>query len=287
VNGENNSHMLRYYCTQGPVTDPGEYGKLFDELPDDIPSLCAIIQGFLLHYGWAGRYGVVFSEERFNKDAQLREVSKQLKRIFELTDAPLTRERPPDIRLLGCCRDFSTLLTAILRHKGVPARARCGFATYFLPDRYEDHWICQYWNDTEKRCVTVDAQLDALQRNALGIKFDTTDMPEGLFLPAGRGWEMCREGKADPETFGFGKWHGMWFIRGNLFRDLLSLNKIEPLAWDVWGLMAEYGPQEVPPEQMDLLDKIAEVTAGMSPDLMKVQAIYNANEKLHPPADWE
>jgi hypothetical protein len=281
------ANALHYYAAQGPITESGKYGALFRDLPDDIPSLCRIIQGLLLHFGWTERYGVQLNNDRFNRDANLRKVSKQLKRIIELDDKPLTEERSPANRLLGCCRDFSTLLTAILRYKGVPARARCGFATYFAPNHFEDHWVCQYWKSGEKRWVMVDTQLDRLQRELLGTRFDTTDMPEGLFLPAGQGWQICRTGKADPEAFGFGTWHGMWFVRGNLIRDLLSLNKIEPLAWDVWGLMPKYEPQDIPPEQFELLDKTAWVTHGLNPDLSTVQARYEEEESLHAPADWE
>jgi len=108
------------------------------------------------------------NESAIDKDANLRKVSKQLRRIIELDDSPLTEERVPASRLLGCCRDFSTLLTAMLRHKGVPARARCGFATYFAPNHYEDHWVCQYWKSGDDRWVIVDAQLDSLQRGVLG-----------------------------------------------------------------------------------------------------------------------
>ena len=89
-------------------------------------------------------------------------------------------------------------------------------------------------------------------------------MPEGLFLPAGQGWQMCRTGKADPETFGYGRRHGMWFIRRNLVHDLFALNKTEMLAWDSWGLMS-FQPQDIPPEQMDLLDKIALITHSFLP----------------------
>jgi len=281
------TESIRYYATQGLITEPGEHGALFDGLPDDVPSLCRIAQGLLLHYGWTERYGVKLTKARFDKDANLRKVSKQLRRIIELDDSPLTEERVPASRLLGCCRDFSTLLTAMLRHKGVPARARCGFATYFAPNHYEDHWVCQYWKSGDDRWVIVDAQLDSLQRGVLGTRFDTTDIPEGLFLPAGRGWQMCRAGEADPKTFGFGKWQGMWFVRGNLIRDLLSLNKIEPLAWDAWGLMPKYENQDIPFEQMPLLDSVASATQGASPDLLAVQSIYDEQEILHAPADWE
>jgi hypothetical protein len=182
-----NQQALNYYAAHSPSTNPGEYGYLFDDLPDDVPQLVKIVQGLILHYGWTEHYGVKFSPERFYQDVFFRMVSKQLRRIIELNDTPLTEERPPEKRLLGLCRDFSTLLAVILRHKGIPARARCGFATYFRPNHYEDHWICQYWKPGKNRWAMADVQLDPFQRNALGIT-ETTDMPEGLFLPAGQGW---------------------------------------------------------------------------------------------------
>ena len=72
--------------------------------------------------------------------------------------------RPLDRRLVGNCRRFSVLLVAMLRHQGVPARARCGFGAYFLPNHFEDHWVVEYWNQEGGRWVFVDAQLDELQR---------------------------------------------------------------------------------------------------------------------------
>jgi len=96
-------------------------------------------------------------------EVQLRSIAQKLKRISELDPRPLAEVRSPDKRLVGNCRDFSVMLTAILRHQGIPARARCGFARYFIPNHYEDHWVCEYWNAARKRWVLVDAQLDELQ----------------------------------------------------------------------------------------------------------------------------
>ena len=42
--------------------------------------------------------------------------------------------------------------------------------------------------------------------------------------------------------FGIFDWRGQWFAQNNLVRDFLSLNKIELLPWDSWGLMA--GPED-------------------------------------------
>ena len=96
-----------------------------------------------------------------------------LARITEFDSQPLTIARPLDRKFVGNCRDHSTLLCSILRQQGVPARARCGFGAYFMPNHYEDHWVCEYWNAAQQRWILVDAQLDQLQREALNIPFDT------------------------------------------------------------------------------------------------------------------
>lgn len=149
---------------------------------------------------WGESYGTTFSEERKREETNLRFLWKQLQKIQQLDPHPLSHSRPPQKRLIGNCRDYSTFLNAILRYQGVPARARCGFATYFQPDHYEDHWVCEYWHDQQERWVMVDAQLDPLQREKLGIAFDTFDLPQGQFLFGGEAWQLYREGKPIQES---------------------------------------------------------------------------------------
>ena len=55
---------LGYYARPGLMTDPGEHAGLSESLPTDIPALCQVVQGILLHIFWAERYGVARSEER-------------------------------------------------------------------------------------------------------------------------------------------------------------------------------------------------------------------------------
>jgi hypothetical protein len=275
---------LRYYARSGPTTDPGGHADLFDGLPTEIPALCQAVQGLLLHIFWAERYGVELSEER-KQEVDIRRVSHKLTRIRELDDRPLTVERSLERKLVGNCRDFSVLLCAMLRHQGVPARARCGFGAYFTPGKYEDHWVCEYWNEDEERWVMVDAQLDALQRQVLGIPFDPCDVPRDQFLVGGKAWHMCRAGEADPDHFGIFDLHGMWFVRGNLVRDLLALNKVEILPWDGWGLIAKRD-EELTPDDMVLLDRIAELTMTDAPPFREARAIYEKDERVHLPPDY-
>ena len=92
--------------------------------------------------------------------------------------------------------------------QGVAARARCGFGAYFEKGKFIDHWVTEYWNESQQRWVLVDAQLDQRQRELFGIAFDPLDVPRDQFLVAGDAWQLCRGGKADPGAFGILDMHG-------------------------------------------------------------------------------
>lgn len=131
------------YRRQTRVSDPGRRCALYASLPRGVAELVGVVQGLLLHVFWAERCGVAPTEEQ-KQHVQSRLVERILDVIATSDPAPLTVARPLDKRFFGNCRDFSVLLTSMLRAQGVPARARCGFGTYFWPGRYEDHWVCEY-----------------------------------------------------------------------------------------------------------------------------------------------
>jgi hypothetical protein len=275
-----------FYSSPGKVTDPGACTHLLDGLPDDIGELCRVVQGLLVHRDWASHMNVVLDEKRV-QEIKLRVVERQLARILELDDRPLTVKRPKEKCLVGTCRDFSTLMVGILRHKGIAARARCGFGGYFTPGKWEDHWVCEYWRADQNRWVMLDAQLDAFQRSVLKPDFDTLDMPPGRFLTGGQAWQKCRRGEADPEAFGIFDMHGTWFIAGNVLRDFLSLNKVELLPWDVWAVWPAFRPD--PPlsrEVLSWLDGVAEMTLGGNDGFPGLRAVFLADGRFREPAGW-
>jgi hypothetical protein len=276
----------KYYTDQSGITDPGDYKNLYDTLPDDFPSLCRIVQGLILHMHWAQAYGVNLPDER-KTEVKIRKIKRQLARILELDDSPLTNARTAERKIVGTCRDYAALLTSFLRYKGIPARMRVGFATYFTPGHYEDHYLCQYWNDTKNRWIIVDAQLDDFQRKVLNIKFDPCDLLEGLFLPGGKAWQMCREGKADPELFGIFNEKGLWFIGCDMIYDTMSLNKIESHPWDIWQLMPRYQQKEFSKEYLDIMDRIAALAGGLTPRFTEMRLLYQTEKYLQPPHGWE
>jgi hypothetical protein len=273
---------LEYFATQGPITSPGTQAGRLEDLPTGLEALCRVVQGLMLHIFWAEHYGDQLSAER-RGEVQLRSVAQKLERIAELDPRPLSVARPPEKRLVGNCRDFTVLLSAILRHQGIPARARCGFARYFIPNHYEDHWVCEVWQAAAQRWVLVDAQLDALQIGKLGLAFDPLDVPRDQFIAGGPAWQLCRAGQADPETFGIADMHGLWFVRGDFVRDVAALNKVELLPWDVWGLM-ETGDADLSADDLAVLDHLAALTSHAVPDFAAVRRRYETDSRFRVPA---
>ena len=223
----NATDTLGYYRTHGSLTEPGRFAGDFAKLPRELPDLCRFIQGVVLHSDWAAAYGV-------QGGAALSRDTLAVVRRMALVEAAGAGSLPPARRTPGTCRDFALMLCSLLRERAVPARVRCGFATYFPANPFEDHWVCEYWKIGDGRWALADAQLDELQRRHLRVAFDTTDLPPATFLNAGEAWTAWRAGKAEAAAFGHGSSTGAWFLRINLMRDLFALRKQEMSPWDSW-----------------------------------------------------
>lgn len=265
-----------FYLQNGPMNGAGDASPALQDLPRGIGSLCEIVQGVLIHRDIAPwLYGLTLSRE--NRDlANIRPVVRMIEEIDRRKAKPLAEARTPAERMPSVCWHFSSLSAAILREKGVPARARCGFGAYFTSGRFEDHWVAEYWNTAEDRWVLVDAQLDGVQRSAFRIDFDPTDVPRDRFFLAGDAWQQCCTGRADSDLFGLSiiKEQGLWWIAQNLIRDLASLNRLEMLPWDVWGMMPR-PTATISDDDREFLDQIATLTLGGDDEIAAVREIYD------------
>ncbi|WP_441236474.1 transglutaminase-like domain-containing protein [Bradyrhizobium sp. 930_D9_N1_4] len=221
------------YAGQSVFTDPGAYAASISSLPPDIPAVCRALHGLLIHEAWIERQGLDPAAFSGQSRATLP-VAQRLQQLLTIDLRPLTVARLGTSRALATCRDFSMMLCAVLRHRGVPARIRCGFARYFSGNPYDDHWVCEYWAGDEQRWVLVDAELDELHRRLLKFDFDPVDVPRTAFITGIEAWTLCRSGTIDPAQLGHGPTTGLFFARVNLARDLLALAGIETSAWDSW-----------------------------------------------------
>lgn len=276
---------LTYYASQSLMTNPGEYVGLFSNLPHTIAGLRKIVQGLYIHYMAGEKHNYEIPAERL-MEIDTRYIEEMLARIIALDDRPLIEPRPPKKRLVGCCRDAAVLFCSMARHQGIPTRTRMGFSTYST-DMYGigfhvDHEVAEYFDKNEKRWRLVDTSLLDLTIKENDIKLDIYDVPRDEFLVAGKAWQLCRAGKANPDMFGIGDLRGLWYIRGSLIQDLALLNKMEILHWDEWGLMLK-DINEMTATEWWLLDEVAMLTQGGNEAFLKMQMIYESEAVLRVP----
>jgi hypothetical protein len=273
---------LDEYARQSGYSDPGRYTPLLDGLPTDVRELTAVVRNVIVHY-WAG--GLTFSSKRL-AEIDHRWVERMLDTDQRRNAAPLPAPRSDTERVAGCCRDFTLLTVAALRHQRVPARSRVGFAGYFQPDFHHDHVVVDYWNG--ERWVYVDAMLDPAE-----WPFDPTDLPRPvgarpepppLFATAAQVWSAYRSGTA-VDSYGVRPdlpLRGGWFVGGYVLQELAHRQREELLLWDVWGVRP--GPSGG--GEAGLIDEVAALLLradeGDEAAEKELADRYRTDPRLHP-----
>jgi hypothetical protein len=306
-----------YYALPDKLTDLSDFKEFTDWLSPDPHVIFQVAQGLIVHDMWLERYGVKDKPEQWRKVCTTS-ASDMLRQVTSLREDGLSLAVPrsPEERIIACCREFTVLATALFRAKGIPARARCGFALYLAEQgNYEDHWMCEYWNG--KDWIAIDPQIDPFQQSVFQnyasttkdidpgykemlLSLDPMHLTEKHFINAGIAWKLYREGKADPGTFGIGAdpkkfnletLYGAWFIRGQLLRDFAALNKVEPVPflvrldfgqdWKAWRLLSTKD-KELSEDDLQLLDTIADLCVKPDGRLKEINQLFADNEELQP-----
>ncbi len=268
---------LDFYAT------PGRFTRLDgDELAtSDVTEIVRAVQGLLVYDVVAQPfYGVELTAEQADAIHE-RDAARLLARAKAVDGRPIDEPRPPGDRVGARCHAFSRLTVAFLRARGIPARARCGFGTYFRPGWYEDHWIAEYWNDEVQHWQMVDAQLDTTWQEVIGFAGDAFAITSTQFVTAGHAWQAWRRGDLDAARCGLSAIdeHGAHWIAGNLRLDLASLNKVEMLPWDVWG--AGWKPGEAPTDELlERFDSAAALTVDPDANFVAMRRRYESDECL-------
>jgi Transglutaminase-like superfamily len=264
------------YALPGPLSDLGSVSApVLEGISGEPADICRPVHALVIQPHDAKALGL--PDERFAEN-QVRPAAALIKALLALDPDPLDVARAPDRRVIGTCRHFALLSCALLRYRGVAARVRCGFATYFQPGQGLDHWITEYWDEKDGRWVRIDSEI-------LGQAFlaEPEDLRPGQFLSGGEAWTAFREGRIDASRFGVhgtGNW-GPAEIRGNAVKDLAALNKVEMLPWDEWGRMKASYKGQAGADYDELIDTVARVCAGDDPSA--VAGLYDLDELRVPP----
>ncbi len=278
-----NTRILRFHAAASEMTSAGARAAAFAELPGDLAGVIHTVQGLLMHEYLSGARGYTIPESR-RHETHLRPVSQILDAIFSHDPRPLAQPRALEDRAVGTCRHFALLAAAMLRAKGMPARVRVGYGAYFNPGYFENHWVCEAWRADQARWVLTDPQFDEVLQRGFQLRHDVLDLPADAFVLAADAWARCRSGEADPSKFGIfqGDMRGLWFIAGDLVRDLAALNGVEVLPWDTWGEMPLPGA-ELTPEQLTYYDELAALLRKPDASFDALRARYADDPRLAVP----
>ena len=269
--------MIRYmtgvtdYSAPGPLTDTGGVrAAVLDAVPADPVGICRLVPGLVLHPFDAADLGL--DSGRLG-GREIRPASAIIRAVLALDPAALDIPREPGRRLVGTCRTFVVLSCALLRYRGIAARARCGFGTYFQSGLGLDHWVTEYWHEPGGRWVRVDTE--HLERSFVPRP---EDLQPGEFLTGGEAWTGYRHGVVDAAAFGVAGTEnfGPAEISGNTVRDLAALNKVEVLPWDEWGQMTAAYAGRTGPDYDQFIDEVAAVCASDSP--RRISDLYSRPE---------
>lgn len=202
--------ILEFYRKTSTYTDLGYYKEFAKNLPNDIEKLCILQRMQIIH-----PFAFIDKSIRTKKDCFWGDMTKVPKERLEYEEdiyptaqsiiAELLRKnsaynikREAKDKVHITCRGQAILLASILKSKGIPARARSGFAEYIHYDGiYYDHWITEYFDKKEKRWKLVDAD-EHCPDHEMG--FDLNDIPYDKFLFGAEAYLGIRENKYKHET---------------------------------------------------------------------------------------
>ncbi|MBO0713117.1 MAG: transglutaminase domain-containing protein [Acidimicrobiales bacterium] len=269
------------HSAQTAVSDPGIWAALFDEIPPTIGHVSRTARNLVAHY----RASAHELPDHSRDDISLRWMERILATDQGRHAIPLTDDRPVDQRVQGCCRDHALVAVAALRHHGLPARSRVGFASYLSPTWHHDHVIVEVWS--KGRWQRFDPELDSA-RPRLEDPGDLPLGPTSPFLTAARVWLGHREGSLDVTRFGVDEGLGIdgdWFVHSYVIREVAHRFGDELLLWDIWGAMHS-DLTEAPPEDLALIDEIADLSLRADDgDLAAERELlsrYRDDDRLHP-----
>ena len=240
------------WTRQSAMSGIGEFATPLRASMSDAEQGARIVQGWFLHCDWLDHYGMSTSDVRRASRTTLP-VQERLRNLAQ-SQIPLPAPRPFAEREVGTCRDYALVTCSLLRNINIPARVRCGFASYFGAG-WEDHWVCEYQDPSSKNWTRIDAQLDDVLSKNLQLDFVPPHIPDHCFKTAGAAWQECRTGVTTPETYGHGSAKGLWFMAVNVVRDHLALHEVFTSPWDGWRTALQLQPSqcELPFEQLDSL----------------------------------
>ncbi len=283
-----NNNLRQHYLSFGPFTYPSLYLEYFKSLPDDIEEIGRLVCSNVIH-----RVVLKNGNTKANSDLRYGDMSKfpwyrlrceddifptasaMITELFRLDSRGLVRDRSVENKIVVTCRYVSVLMTSILKSKGIPTRVRSGFAPYITEEYSCDHWINQYWKESENRWVTIDA--DGYFDN---LDFNQYDIPNEKFDWAAKTWLGLRQGSLDTNRYyNAGGFYGLMPTLWAVFYDFHSLMNNEILYTQVPSYIS-YKFDKLTEEDFKEVDELAKLMLDPDKNFNELLNIWNTNRKF-------
>jgi len=284
-----NQRVLDHYLEFGIFTNPGLYKSYLETLPHEVKELGELLRkNFIhrstLHAGNVGtnadmKYGDMKEMPwwRQAEDDILTTTAAMMAEFFRRDEKGLTPERKVENKLVLTCRYVAILMASILKTKGIPARVRSGFASYFenTEDSW-DHWITQYWNKSENRWITVDVD-GSWHRTG----FDMYDIPDGKFDFSAQTWLGVRKKEMEENHFrNAGGFDGQVAIAWALFYDFHCLMNSEILYLHHPELTMYGNFPKLSEDELKEIDDLATLMLNADENFEKLLHIWETKKKF-------
>ena len=287
-----NDEILEFYKKTSLYTDLGLYNDFAQNLPDDIEELCVLQRKQIIHpiafrdkeirnkkdCFWGDMTKVPVTRLRNEEDIFPTAKSVIAELLRKNSNYNIKREAKDKVHVT--CRSQAILLASILKAKGIPARARSGFAEYIHYDGIcYDHWITEYFNEEEKRWKLVDADEHCPGHE---IDFDLNDIPYDKFLFGAVAYLGVRRHKYKPETIFYSSNPPVLGLKAcirGLFYDFHSLMNNEIIFLHIPKYIQDKN-FELSEEEYNELDNLAHLMLKPNENFKKLQDIWNNTSKF-------
>ena len=285
-----NKEILEFYKQTSCFTHLGYYKEFAKNLPDDIEKICALQRMQIIHpvilqnanngnedkdaWIWGNLNQILPTRLIYEEDYFPTAQSMIAELLRKNPNYNIEREAKDKIHIT--CRGQAILLASILKAKGIPARARSGFAGYISDDGiYWDHWITEYFDENDKCWKLVDADEHCPGK-------DLDDVPFEKYLFGGEAWLSLREGKYKEETILYASepvTRGLKAAIRGLFYDFHALmnNEIIFLHMPKYITEKDYDLSE---DELKELDELAKLMLNPNKNFDKLQEIWKTNAKF-------
>ncbi len=283
--------IKNWYKQTSCFTDLGAYKEFAKNLPEDMRELCLlqrhqIIHPFVFydknirkqkHAYWGDMTKVPTTMLNYEDD--IFPTAQGILAELLRRDSHYTHQRSAENKVHVTCRGQAILLASILKAKGIPARARSGFAFYVTEDNTAgDHWITEYYDEKEKRWILVDADMHDTEK----ITFNLCDMPREAFLFGAQAYLGLRNGAYQEGQIYYASEPKTWGLKAALralFYDFHALMNDEIIFLHVPGYIKDKN-FELSQEEYEELDVLAKYMLEPENYFEELQQIWNTQTKF-------